>query len=90
MEREAKRAGLAFRLALAPLAERPQPVVEMTCFRIVQEALTNIVRHAEAHRVEIELSESNGELQLVVCDDGQGFDVPAAHKRASEGGSQVC
>jgi two-component system sensor histidine kinase UhpB len=88
VEREAKRAGLAFRLALAPLAERPQPVLETTCFRIVQEALTNIVRHAKARLVEIELGESNGVLQLVVCDDGQGFDVPAARKRASEGGSQ--
>jgi two-component system sensor histidine kinase UhpB len=88
VEREAKRAGLDFRLDLAPLAERPQPVLEMTCFRIVQEALTNIVRHAEAHRVEIELAQSNGELQLVVCDDGKGFDVPAARKRAAEGGSQ--
>jgi len=88
VEREARRGGLDVRLTVAPFSARPQPALETTCFRIVQEALTNIVRHAAAHRVEIELRESNGDLLLVVCDDGQGFDVAAARKRATEGGSQ--
>jgi two-component system sensor histidine kinase UhpB len=60
----------------------------MTCFRVVQEALTNVIRHAQAHLVEVELCEANGTLQLVVRDDGRGFDVPAARKRAIVGGSQ--
>ncbi len=88
VEHEAKRAGLAFRLAIVPLGRRPPAAVEMTCFRVVQEALTNVIRHAQAHLVELELSEANGTLQLVVRDDGRGFDVPAARKRAMEGGSQ--
>ncbi len=88
VEREAKRAGLASRLALAPLAQRPPAAVETTCFRVAQEALTNVIRHAQAHVVDVELSAANGTLQLVVHDDGRGFDVSAARKRAAHGGSQ--
>ena len=88
VEHEAKRAGLAFRLAIAPLGRRPPAAVELTCFRVAQEALTNVIRHAHAHLVEVELSKANGTLELVVRDDGRGFDVPAARKRAIEGGSQ--
>ena len=88
VEREAKRAGLAFRLALAPLEQRPPAAVEITSFRIAQEALTNIIRHAQARVVEVALSAADGMLHLVLCDDGQGFDVPAARVRAAQGGSQ--
>jgi two-component system sensor histidine kinase UhpB len=88
VEREAKRAGLAFRLALAPLEQRPPAAVETTCFRVAQEALTNVIRHAQARVVEVELSQAGATLQLVVRDDGHGFDVPAARKRAAQGASQ--
>jgi two-component system sensor histidine kinase UhpB len=88
VKREAKRGGLAVRLVLAPLEQRPPAVIEITCFRVAQEALTNIIRHAQAHLVELELDEVNGGLQLVVRDDGRGFDVPAARERAIQGGSQ--
>jgi two-component system, NarL family, sensor histidine kinase UhpB len=88
VDHEARRAGLAFRLAIAPLGRRLPAAAEMTCFRVAQEALTNVIRHAQAHLVEVELSKANGTLQLMVRDDGRGFDVPAARKRAIEGGSQ--
>jgi two-component system, NarL family, sensor histidine kinase UhpB len=88
VEREAKRAGLAFRLSLAHLEKRPPIAVETTCFRIAQEALTNVIRHAQARGVDVELSQGNGTLQLVVRDDGHGFDVAAARRRAAQGASQ--
>src|SRR2546423_548186 len=88
VEREARRAGLDFRLALAPLARRPPIAVETTCFRIAQEALTNVVRHAQARPVEVELRAANGTLLLAGRGDGQGFDVAAARRRAAQGGSQ--
>jgi signal transduction histidine kinase len=47
----------------------------IACFRVVQEALTNVVRHARAGYVWIELSRSEYALALVVRDDGVGFDV---------------
>ncbi len=42
-------------------------------FRILQEALTNVMRHAQAHSVEIELVREGGQLRMTVSDDGQGF-----------------
>lgn len=88
VEREATRAGLAYELHLAPLPERPPIAVEMTCFRVAQEALTNVIRHAKAHAVVVELSPLPGSVLLVIRDDGQGFDVPAARRRAVQGMSQ--
>ena len=49
------------------------PMIETECFRVAQEALTNIVRHAQARRVALELQRSNGHLHLRVRDDGIGF-----------------
>ncbi|WDY57622.1 PAS domain-containing sensor histidine kinase [Pseudomonas sp. PSKL.D1] len=42
-------------------------------FRILQEALTNVMRHAQAHSVEIELVREGGQLRMTVSDDGVGF-----------------
>lgn len=42
-------------------------------FRILQEALTNVMRHAQAHSVEIELVREAGQLRMTVSDDGVGF-----------------
>jgi len=46
-------------------------------FRILQESLTNVMRHAEAHTVELNLSLNNGVLCMSVADDGKGFDQRA-------------
>ncbi|WP_455913712.1 PAS domain-containing sensor histidine kinase [Pseudomonas syringae] len=46
-------------------------------FRILQESLTNVMRHAEAHTVELSLTLSDGVLCLCIADDGKGFDQRA-------------
>jgi PAS domain S-box-containing protein len=46
-------------------------------FRILQESLTNVMRHAEAHTVELELSLTDGVLCMSIADDGKGFDQGA-------------
>ncbi|MGA9220221.1 MAG: transporter substrate-binding domain-containing protein [Pseudomonas graminis] len=46
-------------------------------FRILQESLTNVMRHAEAHTVELSLTLSDGVLCLRIADDGKGFDLGA-------------
>jgi len=51
-----------------------RPEIEITTFRIYQELVTNILRHAEAEHVSIELYERAGTLVLAVEDDGKGFD----------------
>lgn len=49
-------------------------------FRIVQEALTNVARHANASQVEISVDANDSRLVLIVADDGRGLDVPLAHE----------
>jgi PAS domain S-box-containing protein len=61
--------------------------IETACFRVVQEALTNVVRHAKARQVTIELKQEEKELQLTVSDDGIGFDVKSAKRQALLGES---
>ena len=60
------------------VSRRFSPLVQTTVYRILQEALTNVARHARARAVEVELSHSGGTLQLVVRDDGVGFDAAGA------------
>jgi signal transduction histidine kinase len=52
--------------------------VARALFRVAQEAITNVVRHAGATRVSVTLAQAGGELWLDVIDDGHGFDVGAA------------
>ena len=66
----------ALELAFAALPGRPEPAVELACFRIVQEALTNVLRYADASRVWVELAADGTMLTLAVSDDGCGF-VPS-------------
>jgi PAS domain S-box-containing protein len=56
------------------------------CFRIAQEALTNVVRHARAQHVWIEVSQSDGVLEVIIRDDGVGFDPAKTLKQAASRG----
>ncbi len=58
----------------------------IVCFRVAQEALTNILHHAKARHVWIELSQTESVLELVVRDDGVGFAVARTVERAVERG----
>jgi signal transduction histidine kinase len=64
----------------------PEPV-ETAGFRIVQQALTNIARHARAKNVHIEMLRDPRSVEIVVVDDGIGFDVGDARMRALAGES---
>lgn len=67
--------------------KRLAPLVEITLYRVAQEALTNIVKHAHAHHVSIILEYAPDGITLLVEDDGQGFNVdavmetPVMHRR---------
>ncbi len=67
-------------------AQRPPQEVELACFRIAQECLTNVRRHAAARRVTIQLAAEDGALHLVVADDGKGFDARMTPDPASGSG----
>ena len=51
--------------------------VRMALFRIVQEAITNVVKHANANNIFVNVGQKNGDIFLEVLDDGDGFDVEA-------------
>ena len=57
---------------------RLQEDVEIVLYRVVQEALTNVIRHAHATRVDVRLIEQDDQFVTIVEDDGIGFDVDAA------------
>ena len=72
-ERIAARAGLSLELGLADCASDLSPEVEQCYYRVAQEALENVVRHANATTVSILLQREGQQLVLQVADDGAGF-----------------
>jgi signal transduction histidine kinase len=54
-DRQAALAGLQAEVRADPLEQRLDPLIETECFRVAQEALTNVVKHAKAHSVTVEL-----------------------------------
>ena len=71
-----RRSSLAVRVESA-IAGRLEPNVETTLYRLVQESLTNVVRHSGATAVMIRLGHEGKELCCEIRDDGAGFDVSA-------------
>lgn len=86
-ERQAALVGLQAEFHAGPLEQRLDAVIETECFRIAQEALTNVVRHAQAHVVTVDLRAEAGQVHLRVSDDGIGFDVTSVREKAVRGAS---
>jgi signal transduction histidine kinase len=62
-------------------AEKPlDPQKQIIIYRIVQEALNNIIKHARARSITISLDYDSRETMLRIADDGAGFDLPAVHE----------
>jgi signal transduction histidine kinase len=82
-ERTAARQGIAVETHVDMAWERGDEAtrhtaeLESTLYRLVQESLTNAVRHAGASRVQIDVTERDGFLDVAVSDDGHGFDLEA-------------
>jgi PAS domain S-box-containing protein len=77
-DRQAERAGLKIEVAADPSLPRLSRDIEIGCFRIAQEALTNVVRHAKASRAVVTLLRGMRRVALRVRDNGVGFVVDAA------------
>lgn len=86
-EQNAARGQITIRCHSQMADVRLLPEIETACFRIAQEALTNILRHAGCQSVDIHLFVRVDNLVLVIQDDGRGFDVAAALLRARGGNS---
>jgi PAS domain S-box-containing protein len=86
-ERQAARAGFPITLTTSDCDGPFASEVETACFRIVQEAVNNAVKHGQPRHIAVELTRVGGEIDIAVRDDGSGFDLPAARSAASRGGS---
>jgi signal transduction histidine kinase len=75
VDRCAQTAGLQITLDVQLSADRPHSEVEDAAYRIVQEALTNVMKHAGATRVDIAVGETDRAITLAIADDGRGFDA---------------
>jgi len=77
LKRFGQQNGLQVRLILPPQVEAQglEPVAEVQLMRIVQEALSNVRKHACAENVHLEFVDSGPHLQITICDDGRGFDL---------------
>lgn len=61
-----------------------KPVISLTVFRIVQEALSNVVKHAKANCISITISIEHEMLKLDISDDGIGFDTQILEQKADD------
>jgi PAS domain S-box-containing protein len=84
--RHAAQTGLQVAFACTGLGGRLPAAVETAAYRIVQEALTNVARHAGVDRASVRVSLADGRLRLEVEDGGAGFDPEAVRAAAAGGG----
>lgn len=82
---QGRAAGLEIALALDALSADVPPQIATACFRIAQEAITNAIRYARAHRVQLRLAERGDDLAIEIADDGAGFALGAMQARAAAG-----
>ena len=87
LDRQAALGRFAPHFEMQEIPARLPAEVETACFRVAQEAINNILRHAKAGNVWLRLSVTGERLALSVRDDGAGFDVEAAQRRAASGAS---
>jgi PAS domain S-box-containing protein len=80
-----RRTGVTITVEGDPIDDRLSEAGAITVYRIVQEALTNIARHAQAQHVQVELRREGGALVVAVDDDGRGLAPGDADKRSSSG-----
>jgi PAS domain S-box-containing protein len=82
LDQQGRRASVAVRFSAENMPEDLAPEIQTTCFRMAQEAITNALRHANPTRVDVDLRRDNGDLRLVIRDNGKGFDVKSAQAQA--------
>lgn len=83
LESWSENTSLRYYLHLSPRELRLPKAVETTLYRVLQEVLTNVVRHAEASKVGVILNVVNGHVTMIVEDDGRGFRADTEERAGS-------
>lgn len=84
VSRQAERAGWAADVAAEESLSRLPPDLAIAGYRLVQEAVTNAMRHAKASRISVSLQRQDDELDIRIRDDGSGFDVSEIQTRVAQ------
>jgi len=79
-------AEIEVRLRTPPEETRLPPPIELLLYRVAQEALTNVAKHARARHVDVELAVQDARVTLTVADDGVGFEVDRFRRTPSLAG----
>ena len=87
VDRQRQLSGIPITFHSHPAVNRLSQDIETACFRMVQEALTNMIRHSRAGEASVKVGMEGRELQLEIADNGIGFDVPKALEKARTGES---
>jgi two-component system sensor histidine kinase UhpB len=87
LDRQARVAGLHAHFEIEDAPQELAPDTETACFRVAQEAINNVLRHARARNLWVRLFTADGRLTISVRDDGRGFDVESVRERAAKGTS---
>ena len=85
-EQVSNRTGIVTIVQGEEITPRLPPVVETALFRIAQEALTNVAKHAQAKKVTLTLEAVTGGVRLTITDDGMGFDSTALSQSGEQPG----
>ncbi len=87
VDKQSGRSGIEASINTEVAGKRFSPEIEITCYRITQEALNNIIKHSGAGKLSIELWIEEKELHLRIADNGKGFNFYNAIRRSLNGES---
>jgi PAS domain S-box-containing protein len=87
VDKQSRRTGLEVGISAEVSGKRFAPEIEITCYRILQEAINNVIKHSGANKLNVELWNDDMELHLRIADNGKGFNVYSALRRALNGES---
>lgn len=85
LDRQSQRTGINAKVITKPFTEKIPSEIQITCYRIIQEAVTNIIKHSKAKNMSVEINIVSNELYIIISDDGVGYDVLSARRMATSG-----
>jgi two-component system sensor histidine kinase DegS len=79
--------GIDLQLRLRPMKAEVEGIIQVAAYRIIQEILNNIKKHSKARRVEVKLDFGTKYLNIIIADDGEGFNVEETLDRVKTKGT---
>ena len=76
VDRYEERTNIVLTLSCPDHLKRFDPKIEATLYRVIQEGLTNVAKHSGAKSARVEIKKTESTLELIISDDGKGFDQP--------------